>query len=487
MRRVDADGQVLAVTSGQPGRLVRAAGLVRRHRLLAAALALVVAAGSVTAALVVPGGYGGTFAGPFGAIPAPLAATGQPRLLAHYYGPVVLNGGLAIVGSGNTLLGASGGGRSAVTDGIAAVNLRTGRMYWSYRRPGDAVAYFAVWPGGLYVLWDDGLLVRINPSTAAIAWQDPIGATGRSSAGVLVTPGPAARAAVLVVSRGGIDAVSDTTGSHLWSAKPGRYCQFYDPTLTADTLVVGQITNPNAIPGQCGASLRGYAVPDGRLRWQDHSEQIIPPTLIPVSSDLVVVEEGMAANPGVNYGSAGPLDVIDANSGRAVSTIAAGWNMGISDGDGLVFAIAGSSGRFEAWDAATGRMRWQQELPGGQTVLGGPFLYTSDTAGVVVGSVGPPIPDGFRDGKSVPSVRLSLYRYDAGTGRLLSRTPLPLLNVAGGGAANLAFMQVGTTLFPVAATSDGVISLIESSEYEKLAAGVYNVFAAAWPDLVVSG
>lgn len=439
------------------GMLRRAGRALWRHRLLTAAAAVIVAAGSMTAALVLPGGYGETISGPFGAYPAPLAATDQPHIVGHFYGVVRLDGGLAIIGDGNNVHAPHGSGTTAVTDGIAAVSLRTGRLYWSYRRPGHEVVSVAAAPSGLYVLWDDGLLVRMNPRTATIPWHHAVGANAAGQ--VWAAQGPSSRSTVLVISSGQIDAMNESTGSPLWSSQISGRCQFDDPAPTADVIVVGVHAADDG--PSCTHSLRGYDLSTGQLRWQEPYPGWLEPPL-PVGPDAVV-------------GGTSDLqsyEVIAAASGRRLRTINALPDPGLVDGDGLLFAgyltesgVGASAGTFGAWDTATGRLLWQHTVPGGANLNAGPFLLGSGQAYVVTDSTGPQIPDGLGDGKTFPSTQLWLYGYDARTGRLLSRTALPVLNTAGGNAFGYAHeMQPDATAVPVASSGD-LLAISETSAY----------------------
>lgn len=459
-----------ALKAGRVRRAVRALG---RHRLLTAAAVLIVAAGAVTAALALPGGYGDTVTGPFGAYPAPLPVTGQPRVLTHFYGRVVLAGGLAIVGDGNHVRAPLGGGTAAVTDGIAAVDLRTGRMYWSYRRPGHTVASVSAWPSGVYVLWDDGLLARISPRTAVIAWHHGTGAAGAGTE-IWATGGSAARGTAVVTGNGEIDAVSEATGSPVWSAQPGGQCQFDQPVLTADTVVA--VVHAADDGPSCAHRLRAYDLASGALRWQQPYPWLQPPTAVGAGTVLT------------GSSRLGTFDVIDARSGHQVRSISALPGPSPYDADGLVFVGAfGAQGTFGAWDAATGRLLWQHNVPPGEEGVSGPFPSSSGRAYVITVSAGAPIPDGLGDGKTIPAALMRLYGYDPRTGRRLSTTTLPVLNLAGGNAYDLAQMQAGTTVVPTA-SSGGVIALIETNAYETgfAAAGGSSV-TSTWPTLVLAG
>jgi outer membrane protein assembly factor BamB len=110
-------------------------------------------------------------------------------------------------------------------DEIAAVNLRTGRLYWSYQRLGAEFTGIAVEPSGLYVLWKDGLLVRMNPRTAAIDWQHQLGSAADAVA-IGATAGSAAGGTAFVVTPGEIQAVSEATGSPTWTARAPGKCTF---------------------------------------------------------------------------------------------------------------------------------------------------------------------------------------------------------------------------------------------------------------------
>ncbi len=468
------DEQSIASASEQPGRLRRIVRALGRHRLLTAAVAVVVVAGGVTAALVLPGGYGETVSGPFGPYPAPLAATGQPHIVAHFYGVVRLEGGLAIVGDGNHVRTPSGSATTEVTDGIAAVSLRTGRLYWSYERPGHDVVSVTAAPNGLNVLWEDGLLVRIDPRSAVIAWHHDVGATAGQ---VWAAEKPGSQGTALVISNSEIAAVSESTGSPLWSRQIGAPCQFYGPALTTDVVVVGLHAADDG--SSCAHRLQGYDLSTGQLRWQE-----------PYPGWL---QAPVAAGPDTVVGGTSELatyEVINASSGRQERTIAALRGPSTYDGDDLLLvgdssSAGDSSDLFGAWDTATGQLLWQHSVPGGESLNAGPFLASSSQADVITDSAGPPIPDGVGDGQTLPSTQLWLYGYDARTGRLLSRTALPVLNVAGGNAYDYAHdMQMGALAVPTA-SSGSELAITEMSVYES---GVMNAGGspAGLPTLVLS-
>ena len=452
-----ANEQVSERVPGPAGVLRRTARALWRHRLLTAAVAVVVAAGGLTAALVLPGGYGETISGPFGAYPAPLAATGQPHIVAHFYGTVRLDGGLAIVGDGNSVRAPRGSGTTAVTDGITAVSLRTGRLFWSYRRAGHEVVSADAAPSGLYVLWEDGLLVRINPRTAAITWHHVVGANAVGQ--VWAAPGAPAPSTVLVISSGQIDAMNELSGSPLWSSQIGGQCQFDDPAPTADVIVVSVHAADDG--PSCTHSLRGYDLSTGQLRWQEPYPGWLEPPL-PVSPDAVA-----AATRNLQG-----YQIIAAASGRRLRTINALPDPGLTDGDGLLLAgdgtksgVGASAGTFGAWDAATGRLLWQHTVRSGANLNAGPFLLSSGQAYTVTASTGPQIPDGLGDGKTLPSTLLSLQGYDARTGRLLNSTALPVLNTAGGNAFDYAHeMEPYVTAVPSASSGD-LLAITETSAY----------------------
>jgi hypothetical protein len=454
--------------SAPDGRLRRAGRALWRHRLVTGAAVLVLVAGGVTAGLTLTGGYGEIVSGPSGGYPAPLAASAQARIVARFYGPVRLDDGLAIVGSGNRVRAPQGAGMVTVASGIAAVSLRTGRLYWSYERPGHGVVAVSAQPGGVSVLWDDGLLVQMNARTAVIGWHHGLSADAAAGAAVGAT-GSGSQGRVLVVSSRGISAVSQATGSTVWSAQAGK-CAFGSPALTADSIVV--VIEPDSNGGCDNFPLRSYDLATGRVRWQ--SDLGIVPPVMPLGADTVVA------------GVDGTCYVINATSGRKLRAIGTGdiANSGDGDGDGLIFASGyaasasadSSPTTFTAWDASTGRLVWRHAVPHGDFLVGGPYLMSAGQAYVVTGSAGPQIPDGLGDGKTVGSTRLSLQEYQASTGSLLASMPLPVLNLAGGTALDETQIQEGASVVPQYGTKD-LFGLTETSPYEEGLADAGDPFA----------
>jgi hypothetical protein len=130
--------------------------------------------------LVVGGGYGygERAAGPFGAYPAPVPARGPrepPRVIGRFWGPVALAGGLVIVADNDRVPPIAN--EVPPSDGVVAVSLRTGREYWSYRRRGHIILSFMAGAKGVYVLWEDGLMARVDQRTvdeSPPGVQDPL-------------------------------------------------------------------------------------------------------------------------------------------------------------------------------------------------------------------------------------------------------------------------------------------------------------------------
>ncbi|AYY11732.1 hypothetical protein EF847_02310 [Actinobacteria bacterium YIM 96077] len=116
--------------------------------------------------------YDEEVSGPSGTYPEAVAeqAPANPSdVLAVADDPWIVDG-LRIERAGSGDGSGSGGGRGEDAV-VAAYDLRTDAEYWTYRRAGHAASILTAADGLVYVLWDDGLLVQLDPRTAEPRWH----------------------------------------------------------------------------------------------------------------------------------------------------------------------------------------------------------------------------------------------------------------------------------------------------------------------------
>ncbi|WP_166350934.1 PQQ-binding-like beta-propeller repeat protein [Phytoactinopolyspora limicola] len=130
-----------------------------RKRLIGVAVIAVVALGVGVYAVLAADRYGEQISGPTGTYPEPVG-TGAPanpsQVLTLVDDPWIVDG-LAVQREPGT--------------GLVASDLRTGDQYWSYGRDGHTTARVSTTGGVVHVLWDDGLLVQLDPRTGEPNWH----------------------------------------------------------------------------------------------------------------------------------------------------------------------------------------------------------------------------------------------------------------------------------------------------------------------------
>jgi hypothetical protein len=193
-----------------------------------------------------------------GAFPAPLGdgAPGAPdrvvRLTSDSYG---MDGGLSI---------------DAVSDGIVARDLRTGKDYWRYGRDGTELGKVGFAGDGDTVAtwWKDGVVVTTDVRTgkprwhAQVSYGDPDGAGDREFASIRLIGG-----LVMTESRDEITAFAADDGRRVWGAAIPKGCGLDsgDMFSVRDAVVARARC---AGTGDDAALLLGFDIHRGTLRWR---------------------------------------------------------------------------------------------------------------------------------------------------------------------------------------------------------------------------
>ncbi|MEV0842122.1 PQQ-binding-like beta-propeller repeat protein [Actinocatenispora sera] len=366
--------------------------------------------------------YGEQVSGPYGSYPG-TAGTGAE--LGRFTGPVGLLDGLAIVGAGNRVR--SGSGTRTVANAIAAVDLHTGSLYWSYRRSGHGVAAHTVTRSGTYVLWKDGLLVRLDSRTAQPSWHrqlDP-----QRSPRLAQT----ATGMLLVESARALVAVSPSDGTVRWQVHPATGCVFATRWAAPTARIVAIGTGSDG-PGHCHDQVAGYRLSSGRVAWR-HDVDGLADWLLPVDDDTVVDLDAA---------------VWAADSGRRLRTLRH-WHDG-SAGGGLLFA-SDRHGIY-ATDPRTDRRLWGRPVPAGEDVTGLPTYLDRDHVCVVLRSTTP----------AHGAARLRLSCYAPRNGEPAGGADVPVVAPAYLPAGDRATFRRSPTA-SITAASGGTIAVTETDAY----------------------
>ncbi|WP_203661585.1 outer membrane protein assembly factor BamB family protein [Actinocatenispora rupis] len=304
--------------------------------------------------------HGERVSGPYGGYPG---TAGTRAELGRFTGPVRLVDGLAVVGAGNRIR--TGGKAETLRAGLAAVDLRTGSAFWTYRRDGHDVQAFTVSRGAAYVLWEDGLLVRLDLRTARSVWHRQLDHV--TNVHLLGTAG----GGLLVVAEQALVAVDPADGTVRWQVRPGQECVFNARAAAPALRVVVVGSGSTSSAGACPGRIRAYRLDSGRVAWQHGSDR-----LDAVAGPLVATDDTTVV---------GTDTVWDADSGRTVRTLRDVTD-GSGTGGGLLFRADGNG--LTATDPRTGRRVWRQPVPAGRTFTGTPAYLDGGHVCVVVRTTG---------------------------------------------------------------------------------------------------
>ncbi|GAB3486710.1 PQQ-binding-like beta-propeller repeat protein [Amycolatopsis cihanbeyliensis] len=306
-----------------------------RHRLAVAGLALVVTAAVAVGGYVLFGtpDYGERINGPSGDYPAPVG-DGVPNppltVLGRADDPRILDG-----------LGIELG------HAVVARAVRSGAEYWSYDREGSTPSRIATADEGLYVLWDDGLLVRLDPRTAEPRWHTETGMDEYSEIRVVGS-------VVVLLQDTSVAAYHGDGGGEAWTASPPPDCRASE--AFSDALVTGTAL---AIETSCTSGPDGVTVldQDGRRTWIADEEAR---HVIRAGADRFGVTSSL-----------GPVSIYDVDTGeRAMRVARAADNATYWDGDDEFLVARNSDARaagdvaYAAWDRERNQRAWSVRTDG---------------------------------------------------------------------------------------------------------------------------
>jgi outer membrane protein assembly factor BamB len=325
-----------------------------RGRLAAGTAALVIAAGGGTYVwLNHADGYGERFTRPAGAYPAAPTGGSSLQVIGKATGDVTLLGSLAVIGSGTELKVGDSPALTGPENGLTAASVRTGQAYWTYSRPKHGVR--ASSNGGktdlLYVLWDDGLLVRINTHTGKVVWHHKVDKTFMSQEGTPRLATARTTGLALLISSTRVDAVAAADGKARWSAtiSDGSHVLTGWPAIGADTLTF-EVTTKKSTGKVITFDLRS-----GAKLWERDDDFLLWP---------------LSAEPGKVLLSSvrGKTPVVDARTGRDLTRFSAGKLQLVDVADGSVLGNASGprdphDPAFGAFDIASGKKLWTADLP----------------------------------------------------------------------------------------------------------------------------
>ncbi|MCP2337208.1 outer membrane protein assembly factor BamB family protein [Actinomadura rupiterrae] len=377
--------------------------------------------------------------GPHGSFPAALGS-GAPvpsRTVATASRTVELAGGLALL-PGKATLSFPEGKQSVrgTSRGITAVSLRDHRAYWTYTRPGRAVIDIAATDGDVFALWNDGQLTRIDSRSGKPRWRhhldQPLVKEGRQHA-QLIAP---QHGLVLLVASDRVDAFAADSGAARWTGRPADGCPFaldQNPVFTGTTVVIASRND------RC--TVAAYRLDNGGRAWTG------PSGVAEVAAHPVAVDDTTVLLTGRQGGT-----LVAAADGRPVRQLTTPVELWDASG-GLVVGAGQpeDSGRdaLGVWDASTGRRLWQNPVPTGFRLDGGPLL----AGGQVYVTLTP------EDGKAKPS----LVVLDARTGARKASLDPPIVVPAGLSGDDAASFrdEVQTQVLTI---GEGVLAVLEGDE-----------------------
>jgi outer membrane protein assembly factor BamB len=320
-------------------------GLVRGWRLAVVGIVVLLSAVSGVVALTARDhDHGERVTGPRGAFPGSTAdepPEAPSRLLARFDGDWTVVGGLRL---------------SRRWGRITARALRTGAEYWTYTRQGRKAVASSVTSRDVYVLWDDGQLVRFDLRRVASHWHSKV---GRAPALAGAQNTPAVRlvepdeGVVAIVTAGAADGFATSNGARRWTTSAPAGCKFSRYSSSGQVI---SVAGTLVVLGECEASaskqvsdLFGIDGGHGGIRWH---------RTVPLARSLARVDDQRV---GVAQFRGGAT-VVDSRDGGDVQTFGNPPRHGqllLADaGGGEVLFTTPPRDEVSAWDATTGRRLW---------------------------------------------------------------------------------------------------------------------------------
>ncbi|MGI5228904.1 PQQ-binding-like beta-propeller repeat protein [Actinoallomurus sp. CA-142502] len=330
--------------------------------------------------------------GPYGRFPQPVAA--QPpvrsaRPVASVPRSTVIYGGLAIM---------------PARDGVRAVDIVTGRVYWRYPKgKGLPVGGVDRSAGDVFLESTSGELVRVDIRSGRIRWSRKVPGIGTDRSVV-----PDADAATLAfIGSDGMSGISRTTGKVRWTTKWPGTCP-YDSDFSHVTVVPGTLAIACNDYGSRNNAVVGFDPATGTTRWVLRVSQLSAGASRP--SDMVDTLGLVGGRLAVANDDTTSL--LDPATGRVMAERR--WkDQPVAFAGGLQINVCMDK-KDEAicgYDPVTGAELWRS--PSGHIPQLGESLAVADGRVYVVSEVS-------RNGTAVRELAV----FDGRTGRVLGRSPI---------------------------------------------------------------
>ncbi|MEV0407632.1 PQQ-binding-like beta-propeller repeat protein [Actinoallomurus sp. NPDC050550] len=292
--------------------------------------------------------------------------------------------------------------------GARAVDLRTGRTWWTISRPGrarvDAVG--RVDGGRAAIVWSDRRLTVIDVATGRRRHAD---LPDRSQAHVVhnnhIAPddetavgftNQAGRSLVAVIQRRGVDTYDASSGRHLWSWAAPAHCGFNDPSGAAAgaslSLAIGCELTPGAVRQWVVDYEDAYS-----LLLDASSGRPLPGFGHFAGGPLEPVGDHLLLQNGTHNGESYGYRVIDSRTARTLWRFPAGQVVA-AGGDGLVVGTTRDARQSTVYRATDGKRLWQYSaksddarlryltvVNGQVRAVDGPRVLTFDGSGAIAG------------------------------------------------------------------------------------------------------
>jgi outer membrane protein assembly factor BamB len=288
--------------------------------------------------------------GPYGQFPGPVAA--QPpmhsaqRVATSRFSPAVYRG-LAIMRG---------------DDGVRAVDIVTGRVYWRYTKDEVVPKGIDRSTGDVFLQTANDELVKINIRSGKIFWTQKMPDLHPDWTVANYSVLPVADAATLAITGDdGIAGISSATGKILWSKKWPSTCP-YDNFSTQAAVMAGTLAFTCNVYEAPDKALVGFDPATGATRWTLHASQLLARASRP--ADRLTAWGSVGGRLAVAAGDTS--DLIDPATGRIVAR----WRWKDQDAltlvGGLQISECSPNGPAEVlcgYDLATGRKLWRIPIP----------------------------------------------------------------------------------------------------------------------------
>ncbi|MBD2897844.1 Outer membrane protein assembly factor BamB [Actinomadura sp. RB99] len=331
--------------------------------------------------------------GPYGRFPQPVAA--QPPVhsanrVASAPRDTVIYSGLAIMPAG---------------DGVRAVDIVTGKVYWRYTKSKSAPVGVDRSTGEVFLRSTSGDLVKITIRSGKIRWSRKM--PDIDSENSISTVPDADTATLALMGSDGIAGISRATGKTRWKQKWPDTCPY--ESIFARVAV---------LPGTLVVACNDYDAPDkavvgfdpatGATRWALHASQLFGPPRSGTMVDAVGVVNGRLAV------AAGDMtDILDPATGRIVTKRRWKDRYAAALDDGLQVSLCKDKkgDAICGIDPAAGRELWRTPIPdSGHLPQANESLAVADGRVYIVSFVS-------------KNESFELVVLDGRTGRILGRNP----------------------------------------------------------------